>query len=55
MFVSGLSLDVTSSTDFKIRSFTSINNFCCYGLDFPFVVARSDLDNLDMYVCITFY
>ena len=55
MFISGLSLDVTSSTDFQIRSFTSINNFCCHGLDFPCVVARSDLDNSDIYVCIAFY
>lgn len=55
MFACGLFLGVTSSTDFRIMLFISINNLCCHGLDFSRVVIRSGLDNSNIYICITCY
>lgn len=52
MFVYGLLLEVISGIDFKIRSFTLINNSCYYGLDSSCIVVRSGLDDLNIYVYI---
>lgn len=52
MYACRLLLGDTFSTEFKIRSFTTINNLRRHGSDSPHEVARSGLDNLNIYVCI---
>ena len=52
MFVCRLLLGIISSIDFKIRSFSLINNSRHHDLNFPYVVARSGLDDLNIFVCI---